>query len=72
MNNMFSLETYRKVMNWRETLVFPIEMPITNTAKNLILKYLKSSFSFVLFIECLICFVEKLKIKVEASFNLNP
>lgn len=29
-------ETYRKIMNWRETLVFPVEMPITNTAKNLI------------------------------------
>lgn len=29
-------ETYRKVMNWREMLVFPVEMPITNTAKNLI------------------------------------
>lgn len=32
-------ETYRKVLNWRETLVFPIEMPITNTAKNLILNF---------------------------------
>ena len=31
------IETYRKVMNWRETLVFPVEMPITNTSKNLIL-----------------------------------
>jgi len=29
-------ETYRKVMNWRETLVFPVEMPITNIAKNLV------------------------------------
>ncbi|XP_066927584.1 serine/threonine-protein kinase 38-like isoform X2 [Clytia hemisphaerica] len=32
-------ETYRKVMNWRETLVFPVEMPITNTSKNLILSF---------------------------------
>jgi len=24
-------------MNWRETLVFPVEMPITNISKNLIL-----------------------------------
>ena len=29
-------ETYRKVMNWQEMLVFPVEMPITNVAKNLI------------------------------------
>ena len=33
------VETYRKVMNWTETLVFPLEMPITNTAKNLILRF---------------------------------
>ena len=26
-------------MNWKETLVFPLEMPITNTAKNLILRF---------------------------------
>ncbi|XP_052239573.1 serine/threonine-protein kinase 38-like isoform X2 [Dreissena polymorpha] len=29
-------ETYRKVMNWRETLVFPPEMPISCEAKDLI------------------------------------
>lgn len=29
-------ETYRKVMNWRETLVFPPEVPISNEAKDLI------------------------------------
>nr|KAG5692399.1 hypothetical protein BaRGS_000683 [Batillaria attramentaria] len=29
-------ETYRKVMNWRETLVFPPEMPISNEARDLI------------------------------------
>jgi serine/threonine kinase 38 len=29
-------ETYRKVMNWRETLVFPPEMPISNEARELI------------------------------------
>ncbi|KAJ8373273.1 hypothetical protein AAFF_G00266840 [Aldrovandia affinis] len=29
-------ETYRKVMNWRETLVFPPEVPISERAKDLI------------------------------------
>ncbi|KAG9510469.1 Serine/threonine-protein kinase tricorner [Fragariocoptes setiger] len=29
-------ETYRKVMNWRETLVFPPEVPISDEARNLI------------------------------------
>lgn len=29
-------ETYRKVMNWKETLVFPPEVPISNEAKDLI------------------------------------
>lgn len=33
------IETYKKVMNWKETLVFPLEMPIKNTAKNLILRF---------------------------------
>uniref|UniRef100_A0AAQ4Q6X7 non-specific serine/threonine protein kinase n=1 Tax=Gasterosteus aculeatus aculeatus TaxID=481459 RepID=A0AAQ4Q6X7_GASAC len=32
-------ETYRKVMNWKETLVFPPEVPISERAKDLILKY---------------------------------
>ena len=32
-------ETFRKVMNYRETLVFPAEIPISNVAKDLILKY---------------------------------
>jgi serine/threonine kinase 38 len=32
-------ETFRKVMNYRETLVFPPELPISNVAKDLILKY---------------------------------
>lgn len=32
-------ETYRKVMNWRETLVFPPEMPISRVARDLIEKY---------------------------------
>jgi serine/threonine kinase 38 len=27
-------ETYRKVMNWQQTLVFPPEIPISNEAKN--------------------------------------
>eukprot|EP00106_Octopus_bimaculoides_P011066 XP_014778508.1 PREDICTED: serine/threonine-protein kinase 38-like [Octopus bimaculoides] len=31
-------ETYRKVMNWRETLVFPPEVPISNEAQDLIRK----------------------------------
>ncbi|CAK8679342.1 unnamed protein product [Clavelina lepadiformis] len=30
-------ETYRKVMNWRTTLVFPDEVPISDVARNLIL-----------------------------------
>ena len=30
-------ETYRKVLNWRTTLVFPDELPISDTARNLIL-----------------------------------
>uniref|UniRef100_H2YZ03 non-specific serine/threonine protein kinase n=1 Tax=Ciona savignyi TaxID=51511 RepID=H2YZ03_CIOSA len=30
-------ETYRKVMNWRNTLVFPDEVPISDIARNLIL-----------------------------------
>jgi serine/threonine kinase 38 len=32
-------ETFRKVMNYRETLIFPAELPISNIAKDLILKY---------------------------------
>ncbi|XP_064634213.1 serine/threonine-protein kinase 38-like isoform X2 [Lineus longissimus] len=32
-------ETYRKVMNWRETLVFPPETPISNEAMDLIQRY---------------------------------
>jgi len=32
-------ETFRKVMNYRETLIFPPEIPISNVAKDLILKY---------------------------------
>ena len=31
-------ETYRKVMNWRETLIFPPEFPISTEAKDLIQK----------------------------------
>ncbi|XP_045103250.1 serine/threonine-protein kinase tricornered-like isoform X8 [Portunus trituberculatus] len=31
-------ETYRKVMNWRETLVFPPEVPISEQAKDTILR----------------------------------
>ena len=32
-------ETYRKVMNWRETLIFPPEIPISNEACDLIKKF---------------------------------
>jgi serine/threonine protein kinase len=32
-------ETYVKIMNWRETLVFPPEMPISKEAHNLITRY---------------------------------
>lgn len=32
-------ETYRKVMNWRETLIFPPEIPISSEARDLILRF---------------------------------
>uniref|UniRef100_A0A8C7DUD6 non-specific serine/threonine protein kinase n=1 Tax=Oncorhynchus kisutch TaxID=8019 RepID=A0A8C7DUD6_ONCKI len=32
-------ETYKKVMNWKETLVFPPEVPISERAKDLILRF---------------------------------
>ncbi|XP_021352926.1 serine/threonine-protein kinase tricorner-like isoform X1 [Mizuhopecten yessoensis] len=32
-------ETYKKVMNWRDTLIFPPEMPISNEARDLIKKF---------------------------------
>lgn len=32
-------ETYQKVMNWRDTLVFPPEVPISNEARDLILRF---------------------------------
>ncbi|XP_043482791.1 serine/threonine-protein kinase tricornered isoform X1 [Leptopilina heterotoma] len=32
-------ETYRKVMNWRETLVFPPEVPISEEAKDTITRF---------------------------------
>ena len=32
-------ETYGKIMNWRETLVFPPEVPISEQAKETILRY---------------------------------
>ncbi|KAG7264342.1 hypothetical protein CRUP_020867 [Coryphaenoides rupestris] len=32
-------ETYRKVMNWQETLIFPPEVPISEKAKELILRF---------------------------------
>ncbi|KAJ7424828.1 Serine/threonine-protein kinase 38-like protein [Pitangus sulphuratus] len=36
-------ETYRKVMNWKETLVFPPEVPISDKAKDLILRFCTDS-----------------------------
>lgn len=32
-------ETYRKVMNWRETLTFPPEVPISEEAKHAVLRF---------------------------------
>ncbi|KAL6464167.1 hypothetical protein MHYP_G00264840 [Metynnis hypsauchen] len=32
-------ETYKKVMNWKETLIFPPEVPISDRAKHLILRF---------------------------------
>ncbi|KAE8622817.1 hypothetical protein XENTR_v10005404 [Xenopus tropicalis] len=32
-------ETYKKVMNWKETLIFPPEVPISEKAKDLILRF---------------------------------
>lgn len=36
-------ETYRKVMNWKETLVFPPEVPISEKAKDLILRSVRKT-----------------------------
>jgi serine/threonine kinase 38 len=36
-------ETYRKVMNWRETLEFPPEVPISESATNTILRFCQES-----------------------------
>lgn len=41
-------ETYRKVMNWQETLIFPLEVPISEKAKDLILRQEYTSLSFSL------------------------
>ena len=32
-------ETFKKVMNWKETLTFPLEVPISAKAKDLILRF---------------------------------
>lgn len=32
-------DTYRKVMNWRETLIFPPEIPISEEARETILRF---------------------------------
>lgn len=32
-------DTYRKVMNWRETLIFPAEVPISEDAKDVITRF---------------------------------
>lgn len=34
-------ETYRKVMNWRETLVFPPEVPISKNSRSLIQRFVE-------------------------------
>lgn len=39
-------ETYRKVMNWRETLIFPPEVPISEDARQIILRYNSTLFYF--------------------------
>lgn len=31
--------TYRKVMHWRETLIFPPEVPISDSSRDLIMKF---------------------------------
>lgn len=54
-------ETYRKVMNWRETLTFPPEVPISEKAKDLILRQEHTSvpiYDVVLFIDsgCIVLF----------------
>ncbi|XP_066903933.1 serine/threonine-protein kinase tricornered isoform X2 [Halyomorpha halys] len=36
-------ETYRKVMNWRETLTFPPEVPISEEAKETVLRFCMES-----------------------------
>lgn len=36
-------ETYRKVMNWRETLTFPPEVPISEEAKEVTLRFCAES-----------------------------
>lgn len=39
-------ETFRKVMHYRDTLIFPPEIPISNAALRLILKYNFSKFIY--------------------------
>ena len=34
-------ETYKKIMSWKETLVFPPECPISNQAKETIMRLIK-------------------------------
>lgn len=36
-------ETYRKVMSWKETLAFPPEVPVSEKAKDLILRFCTDS-----------------------------
>ena len=37
-------ETYRKVMNWRQTLEFPPEVPISETATKTILRFITNNY----------------------------
>lgn len=40
-------DTYRKVMNWRETLIFPAEVPISEEAKDTIIRYFDNTKHFL-------------------------
>jgi protein-serine/threonine kinase len=43
-------ETYRKVMNWRETLSFPDDVELSPHAKDLISRYASTDLNFFLFL----------------------
>ena len=72
-------ETYRKVMNWRETLIFPPEVPISNEARDLIqrqgltlLMYCRCVKWFEKYLEYLDFFhINKPDLLESNTFNLN-